>query len=116
MAPVAVGGYAACADRGGRGFHRVGLGFFSDPWESTPFCADRLRADAGGEYPLDGPAKRSEMRSGKAGWPKEPIEERECSGCNGTGVIAIVQPKELGRRIFPPRCAKCDGKGRVPVK
>jgi len=56
------------------------------------------------------------MRSGKAGWPKEPIEERECSGCNGTGFVVIVQPKELGRRIFPPRCAKCEGKGRLPVK
>jgi len=53
------------------------------------------------------------MRRGAAGWPKEPIKERECSGCGGTGFMAMVQPKEPGRRIFPPRCQKCEGKGKM---
>jgi DnaJ-class molecular chaperone len=56
------------------------------------------------------------MRGSWAGWPKEPIKERECSSCGGTGFMAVVQPKELGRRIFPPRCPKCEGKGRIAVK
>jgi DnaJ-class molecular chaperone len=56
------------------------------------------------------------MRSNKADWPKEPIKERECSGCNGTGFLAVLQPKELGRRIFPPRCSKCEGKGKIAVR
>jgi DnaJ-class molecular chaperone len=56
------------------------------------------------------------MRTNKADWPKEPIKERACSGCNGTGFVPVVQPKEPGRRIFPPRCSKCEGKGRAPVK
>jgi DnaJ-class molecular chaperone len=56
------------------------------------------------------------MRGSWAGWPKEPIKERECSGCNGTGFLAVVQPKEPGRRIFPPRCSKCEGKGKVALK
>jgi DnaJ-class molecular chaperone len=55
------------------------------------------------------------MRTNRADWPKEPIKERECSGCNGTGFMPVVQPKELGRRIFPPRCSKCEGKGRITV-
>jgi DnaJ-class molecular chaperone len=56
----------------------------------------------------------SYMRDSWAGWPKEPIKEQECSGCGGTGFMAVVQPKELGRRIFPPRCSKCEGKGKLP--
>jgi DnaJ-class molecular chaperone len=50
-----------------------------------------------------------------ADWLNEPIKERECSGCGGTGFVTVAQPKELGRRIFPPRCSKCEGKGKVTV-
>jgi DnaJ-class molecular chaperone len=56
------------------------------------------------------------MRTNKADWPKDAIKERKCSGCNGTGFVAVVQPKESGRRIFAPRCSKCEGKGRTPAK
>jgi DnaJ-class molecular chaperone len=56
------------------------------------------------------------MRTNKADWPKEPINERECSGCSGTGFAVVTQPKAPGRRIFPPRCSKCEGKGRILVK
>ena len=56
------------------------------------------------------------MQTGKAGWPKEPIKERECSGCNGTGFVPVIQPKQTGRRLFAPRCKECQGKGRVPAE
>jgi DnaJ-class molecular chaperone len=58
----------------------------------------------------------SYMRGSWAGWPKEPIKERDCPGCGGTGIMAVVQPKEPGRRIFAPRCPKCEGKGRIAVR
>jgi DnaJ-class molecular chaperone len=39
--------------------------------------------------------------------------EIKCHACNGTG---RQPPREIapGRRIFPGRCAKCGGKGRLP--
>jgi hypothetical protein len=43
-------------------------------------------------------------------------DEIRCEACNGTGVEIVKQPSEQGKRIFPPRCKVCDGKGRVPVK
>ncbi len=55
------------------------------------------------------------MRTNKSDWPKEPIKERECSRCDGTGFVPIVQPKQAGRRLFAPRCWECDGKGKVIV-
>jgi DnaJ-class molecular chaperone len=39
--------------------------------------------------------------------------EVRCDACKGTGLQAVKQPAEPGRRIFPARCAKCDGKGRI---
>jgi DnaJ-class molecular chaperone len=39
--------------------------------------------------------------------------ERKCPACDGTGFRAIKQPTEPGRRIYPPRCKECAGKGRV---
>jgi DnaJ-class molecular chaperone len=56
------------------------------------------------------------MRLTKARRPKMPVTELECSACDGTGLMAVVQPKQPGRRIFPPRCLKCDGKGKRPIK
>ena len=38
--------------------------------------------------------------------------EIKCDACNGTGSLPASQP-EPGRRIYPGRCAKCRGKGRV---
>jgi DnaJ-class molecular chaperone len=40
--------------------------------------------------------------------------EKQCSACNGTGVLAAIQPVQPGRRIYPPPCGECDGKGRIP--
>jgi DnaJ-class molecular chaperone len=45
--------------------------------------------------------------------PKAPSLEVICSACNGTGFQAVAQPKQLGRRIYPPPCSKCSGKGRI---
>jgi DnaJ-class molecular chaperone len=41
--------------------------------------------------------------------------EHKCPVCKGTGFPPVKQPKEPGRRIYPPRCKRCDGKGRVEV-
>jgi DnaJ-class molecular chaperone len=39
--------------------------------------------------------------------------ERECSACNGTGFAVVTQPVQPGRKLYPPRCKECGGKGRV---
>lgn len=44
---------------------------------------------------------------------KSEVVEIKCDACNGTGSLPASQP-ELGRRIYPGRCTKCRGKGRVP--
>jgi DnaJ-class molecular chaperone len=40
--------------------------------------------------------------------------ERRCDACQGSGFAAVMQPAEPGRRIYPARCEKCEGKGKVP--
>jgi hypothetical protein len=44
--------------------------------------------------------------------PAKPIEVK-CPACNGTGFLAVIQPAQPGRRIYPPSCTKCAGKGRM---
>jgi DnaJ-class molecular chaperone len=39
--------------------------------------------------------------------------EIKCDACNGTG-RQPARETAPGRRIFPGRCAKCGGKGRLP--
>jgi DnaJ-class molecular chaperone len=39
--------------------------------------------------------------------------EYKCPKCNGTGFAVVMQPAQPGRKIYPPRCKECDGKGRV---
>ena len=46
---------------------------------------------------------------------KSPPSERKCEACNGTGFSEVKQPAEPGRKIYPPRCVKCGGKGRIAV-
>jgi hypothetical protein len=43
---------------------------------------------------------------------KSDVNEKICPACNGTGVEQVKQPA-AGRRIFPPKCKMCTGKGRV---
>jgi DnaJ-class molecular chaperone len=40
--------------------------------------------------------------------------EQICPACDSTGVLAAVQPVLPGRRIYPPPCETCGGKGRIP--
>jgi DnaJ-class molecular chaperone len=42
-----------------------------------------------------------------------PTEQR-CPACDGTGVLAAVQPVLPGRRLYPPPCKECGGRGRTP--
>ena len=39
--------------------------------------------------------------------------EFKCPACNGTGFGPVKQPTQPGRRIYPARCDRCDGKGWV---
>ncbi len=39
--------------------------------------------------------------------------EVRCDMCKGTGLKAVAQPTTPGRRIFPPKCSKCAGKGQL---
>jgi DnaJ-class molecular chaperone len=41
------------------------------------------------------------------------VIERKCPVCDGSGHPPVKQPKEPGRRIYPARCERCDGKGWV---
>ncbi|MEA2823000.1 MAG: hypothetical protein QOJ86_5004 [Bradyrhizobium sp.] len=43
------------------------------------------------------------------------LAERKCPACNGRGFPAVKQPVDSGRKIYPARCASCDGKGRITV-
>ena len=36
-----------------------------------------------------------------------------CSACDGTGFPKVAQPAQPGRRIYPPPCKRCLGKGRI---
>jgi DnaJ-class molecular chaperone len=39
--------------------------------------------------------------------------EFKCPACKGTGFPAVKQPAQPGRKIYPARCERCDGKGWV---
>jgi DnaJ-class molecular chaperone len=39
--------------------------------------------------------------------------EVKCEACNGTGFPRVTQPVRPGRRIYPPPCKICGGKGRI---
>jgi DnaJ-class molecular chaperone len=45
--------------------------------------------------------------------PKVVSTEIKCSACDGTGFPTVSQPKQPGRRIYPPPCKQCFGKGRI---
>lgn len=89
------------------------------PWV-CPAYTSRLRGAENLSTPMPGCSRRinrgSKMRRSTADWPKGPIRERGCSNCNGTGLVALEYSKEPGRRVFPPRCSKCDAKARAATK
>ena len=39
--------------------------------------------------------------------------ERKCEACQGTGFAAVTRQAKPGCRIYPARCPKCEGKGKV---
>ena len=47
--------------------------------------------------------------------PKEVNTEIECPECKGTGFPKVRQPVQPGRKIFPPPCKQCFGKGRIKI-
>ena len=44
---------------------------------------------------------------------KPKLAEYKCPACKGTGFPPVKQPAQEDRRIYPPRCKRCDGKGWV---
>jgi DnaJ-class molecular chaperone len=44
---------------------------------------------------------------------EEVSTELRCSACGGTGFPKVAQPAQPGRKIYPPPCKWCLGKGRV---
>jgi DnaJ-class molecular chaperone len=40
--------------------------------------------------------------------------EQRCPACDGMGVLAAIQPVQPGRRMYPPPCEECGGRGRIP--
>jgi DnaJ-class molecular chaperone len=44
---------------------------------------------------------------------KSDLVEEICPACNGTGFVPIIKQPKSGKRIYGPRCTKCDGKGRI---
>jgi len=45
--------------------------------------------------------------------PREPSTEVICPACDGTGLQKVKQPTQPGRKVYPPKCAECLGKGRI---
>jgi DnaJ-class molecular chaperone len=39
--------------------------------------------------------------------------EELCSACGGTGLAKVRQQAKPGRRVYPPKCTKCGGRGRI---
>lgn len=45
--------------------------------------------------------------------PEEVWTEIKCSACNGTGFPTNIRSILPGRKIYPPPCSECAGKGRI---
>jgi DnaJ-class molecular chaperone len=39
--------------------------------------------------------------------------EELCAACGGTGLAKVRQQAKPGKRVYPPKCAKCGGRGRI---
>ena len=53
-------------------------------------------------------------RGGLKGFDMTPkIKEHTCPECNGTGFPVVMQPAQLGRKIYPVKCKSCGGKGKI---
>src|SRR3977135_4143201 len=47
--------------------------------------------------------------------PKEAGPKIGCPACDGTGFQKVKQPVQPDRKIFPPPCRLCRGKGRIEI-
>ena len=45
--------------------------------------------------------------------PKALSTEVKCPACADTGFPTVAQPANPWRKIFPPSCKQCLGKGRI---
>jgi DnaJ-class molecular chaperone len=43
----------------------------------------------------------------------EKVAEHKCPTCKGTGVLPVNKRAPEGRRIYPARCDRCEGKGWI---
>jgi hypothetical protein len=59
-------------------------------------------------------ARGAPRKTGRDMKPK-PSARSGADACNGMGTDPTYKP-EPGRRIYPGRCTKCDGKGRIMPK
>jgi DnaJ-class molecular chaperone len=41
------------------------------------------------------------------------VTEIKCPACEGTGLAKVTQVVQPGRKIYPPPCKECSGKGRI---
>jgi hypothetical protein len=41
------------------------------------------------------------------------LVEEKCQAFDGAGHQAVKQPSQPNRRIYPPPCKECGGKGRI---
>jgi DnaJ-class molecular chaperone len=48
--------------------------------------------------------------------PKQKVAEIKCPACDGTGFAKVQQPTQPGRKIYPPPCKECLGKGRMGLR
>jgi hypothetical protein len=46
---------------------------------------------------------------------QSPAPEQTCEACNGTGFAPDERSSDPMKRVFPARCAKCDGRGK-PIR
>jgi len=44
------------------------------------------------------------------------VAEEDCPACDGKGTLPFIAQAKPGRRIYPPRCTRCEGKGKVMKK
>jgi hypothetical protein len=43
------------------------------------------------------------------------LPEIVCPACDGSGLQKVKQPDQPGRRVYPPACKECAGKGRIAL-
>ena len=39
--------------------------------------------------------------------------EIKCDACGGSGTPPVAHSAQVGRKVYPPPCKKCGGKGRL---